>query len=92
MMKMYRYQLKRIIDSRCNAIFTKTKSISSSSSSSSSSSFSSTSHGRPVVSLTNKLNRSYFPMQPGVVTPRRSVPSHILYPEYATTGTPCIMH
>ena len=88
MMKMHRYQLKRIIDSRCNAIFTKTKSISSSSSSL----FSSTSHGRPVVSLTNKLNRSYFPIQPGVVTPRRSVPSHILYPEYATTGTPCIMH
>lgn len=72
------HQLKRIIDSRRCAMFKcKMRGLSS--------------HGRPVVSLTNKLNRSYFPMKPGVVTPRRSVPSHILYPEYATTGKYCIV-
>jgi hypothetical protein len=39
---------------------------------------------RPVYN--EKLQRSYFPMEPGIVTPRRTVPSNIMYPEYAKTG------
>ena len=39
---------------------------------------------RPVYN--EKLQRSYFPMEPGIVTPRRSVPANIMYPEYAKTG------
>jgi len=39
---------------------------------------------RPVYDC--KLQRSYFPMEPGIVTPRRSVPSNIMHPEYAKTG------
>ena len=40
---------------------------------------------RPVYN--EKLQRSYFPMEPGIVTPRRTVPSNIMYPEYAKTGS-----
>ena len=76
---MNKNSLKKLIECRYRSILTKSIALLSSSSSTSS-------YGRPVVSLTNKLNRTYFPMEPGIVTPRRSVPSHIQYPEYAISG------
>ena len=41
-----------------------------------------------TLSFTNCLRGTFKPVLPGFVSKRRSVPAHILSPEYAKTGVP----